>query len=195
MVFIETRVLSFFAFSFFESMQSPVIMTCNTIFKKGAMMKRLVIACSLVTATTFLLVSCRTKKTNNNNITVQQVGGQNMKRVQTNSGLSYEILQEGAGAVPVPGNTVTVHYTGWLDNNGQPGKEFDSSFKRNQPFRFQIGIGQVIQGWDEGVMTMKVGEKRRLFIPSNLGYGSRGAGSVIPANANLIFDVELLDIK
>jgi FKBP-type peptidyl-prolyl cis-trans isomerase len=87
-----------------------------------------------------------------------------------------------------------VHYTGWLDNNGQPGTKFDSSIDRGQPFTFIIGVGQVIKGWDEGVMTMKVGEKRRLFIPASLGYGSRGAGQIIPPHASLIFDVELLKV-
>jgi peptidylprolyl isomerase len=164
-------------------------------------MRRLVIACSLITATTFLLVSCRAAKKENNNPTTAaaapattQVGTKTMNRVQMPSGVSYEVLQEGTGATPSAGNKVTVHYTGWLDNNGQLGQQFDSSHKRSQPFTFQLGIGMVIKGWDEGVKTMKVGEKRRLFIPSNLGYGSRGAGSVIPANANLIFDVELLSI-
>jgi len=118
-----------------------------------------------------------------------------MTRTKTASGLEYEILQEGSGSSPKAGNMVTVHYTGWLNNNGEPGQMFDSSFKRNQPFTFQIGVHQVIQGWDEGVMSMKIGEKRRLFIPSQLGYGARGAGSAIPANANLIFEVELLKIS
>lgn len=171
-------------------------------------MKRLVITCSLVAVTTVLLVSCRTAKNTENNNKVAPAapapaaaapatptGEKQMTRKRTNSGLEYEVLKEGTGANPRAGNTVTVHYTGWLDDNGKPGKEFDSSFKRNQPFSFKIGIGQVIQGWDEGVMSMKVGEKRRLFIPSNLGYGSRGAGNVIPANANLIFDVELISIS
>lgn len=123
-------------------------------------------------------------------------GNKKMTRTKTVSGLEYEVLQEGSGASPQPGNMVTVHYTGWLNKNGQPsGEAFDSSFKRNQPFTFKIGVHQVIQGWDEGVMTMKIGEKRRLYIPSNLGYGARGAGAVIPANADLIFDVELIRIS
>ncbi|HEX4068604.1 MAG TPA: FKBP-type peptidyl-prolyl cis-trans isomerase, partial [Candidatus Babeliales bacterium] len=124
-----------------------------------------------------------------------QTGNTNMSRTRTASGLEYEIKKTGTGASPRAGNRVTVHYTGWLDNNGQEGRKFDSSVDRNQPFSFVIGVGQVIQGWDEGVMTMKIGEKRRLFIPSNLGYGSRGAGNVIPGNANLIFDVELLGVQ
>jgi len=158
-------------------------------------MKKLVVVCSLMAATTVVLVSCTNVKNNNNNKTAAQVGNTKMTRTRTASGLEYQTLQEGNGASPRAGNRVTVHYTGWLDNNGQEGRKFDSSLDRNQPFSFVIGVGQVIQGWDEGVMGMKIGEKRRLFIPSNLGYGSRGAGAVIPANANLIFDVELLQIS
>lgn len=163
-------------------------------------MKKLVVASSAVLIATCMLVSCRSANNveNNNKTTpagAAQTGNTNMSRTRTASGLEYEIRTPGNGASPRPGNMVTVHYTGWLDNNGQEGRKFDSSYDRNQPFSFKIGIGQVIQGWDEGVMSMKVGEKRRLFIPSNLGYGSRGAGNVIPANANLIFDVELLQIS
>lgn len=158
------------------------------------------VACSVMLVTTCLLVSCRsTNNTENNSKTAPagaaKTGNTKMTRTRTASGLEYEILKEGNGASPRAGNAVTVHYTGWLDNDGQPGKKFDSSFDRNQPFSFRIGIGQVIQGWDEGVMGMKVGEKRRLFIPAKLGYGSRGAGNVIPGNANLIFDVELLQVS
>ena len=119
-----------------------------------------------------------------------------MERIKTTSGLEYEITVKGSGASPKPGSIVTVHYTGWLNKNGQPsGQPFDSSHNRNQPFTFQIGIEMVIKGWDEGVMTMQIGEKRRLYIPSALGYGARGAGNVIPANADLIFDVELISIS
>lgn len=115
----------------------------------------------------------------------------------TESGLKYIITQEApADAVsPRAGQSVMVHYTGWLEENGKPGKKFDSSIDRGQPFQFTIGVGQVIKGWDEGVMQMKIGEKRRLIIPAALGYGVRGAGGVIPPNATLIFDVELIDIK
>lgn len=115
--------------------------------------------------------------------------------VTTLSGLQYEILQPGSGASPKTGDTVVVHYTGWLSNNGQPGDKFDSSVDRGQKFAFPIGFGRVIKGWDEGVMTMQIGEKRRLVIPPDLGYGARGAGGVIPPNATLIFDVELFEIK
>jgi FKBP-type peptidyl-prolyl cis-trans isomerase len=107
------------------------------------------------------------------------------------SGLKYVDIEEGTGATPEAGQTVVVHYTGTLED----GTKFDSSRDRNQPFSFKIGVGQVIQGWDEGLSTMKVGGRRQLIIPSELGYGSRGAGGVIPPNATLLFDVELLDIK
>lgn len=116
------------------------------------------------------------------------------KRTTTASGLAYETIQPGSGAMPQAGQRVTVHYTGWLEENGQQGRKFDSSVDRGQPFCFTIGIGQVIKGWDEGVLNMQVGEKRRLIIPANLGYGARGAGGSIPPHATLIFDVELLSV-
>jgi peptidylprolyl isomerase len=111
--------------------------------------------------------------------------------VTTASGLKYVDEKIGEGSLPAAGKTVSVHYTGTLVD----GRKFDSSRDRNQPFSFTIGIGQVIKGWDEGVMTMKVGGKRKLTIPPELGYGSRGAGAVIPPDSTLIFDVELLDVK
>ena len=104
-------------------------------------------------------------------------------------------LVPGTGAAAVPGSRVTVHYTGWLYENGQKGKKFDSSVDRNEPFEFPIGQRRVIAGWDEGVASMKVGGKRTLIIPPALGYGARGAGGVIPPNATLMFDVELLAVK
>ena len=131
-------------------------------------MKKLVITCSAILVTTCLLVSCsNTNNAGNNNKTAPAGAAQtgNTKMERTRTASGLE-------------------YAILQDGNGA-----------NQPFSFRIGIGQVIQGWDEGVMTMKIGEKRRLFIPSNLGYGARGAGAVIPANANLIFDVELLNIS
>lgn len=109
----------------------------------------------------------------------------------TASGLKYADLVVGKGASPARGKQVTVHYTGTLEN----GTKFDSSLDRRQPFSFVIGVGRVIKGWDEGVMGMKVGGKRKLVIPANLGYGARGAGGVIPPNATLLFDVELLDVQ
>lgn len=111
--------------------------------------------------------------------------------VTTESGLQYEVIKEGVGPTPEPGQTVTVHYTGTLED----GTKFDSSRDRAQPFSFPIGQGRVIKGWDEGLSTMKVGGRRRLVIPPELGYGARGAGGVIPPNATLIFDVELLKIS
>jgi len=112
------------------------------------------------------------------------------EEVTTSSGLQYIDLKVGTGATAQAGQTVSVHYTGWLEN----GKKFDSSVDRGQPFSFPLGAGRVIKGWDEGVKGMKVGGKRKLTIPSNLGYGARGAGGVIPPNATLIFEVELLGV-
>jgi peptidylprolyl isomerase len=113
----------------------------------------------------------------------------------TASGLKITDTVVGTGATPATGQTCVMHYTGWLYENGKKGTKFDSSVDRGQPFQFSIGTGQVIAGWDEGVATMKVGGKRTLIIPPELGYGARGAGGVIPPNATLIFDVELLDVK
>jgi FKBP-type peptidyl-prolyl cis-trans isomerase len=110
--------------------------------------------------------------------------------VTTPSGLKYVDEKVGDGAAPQKGKRVSVHYTGTLTD----GSKFDSSRDRGQPFKFVIGVGQVIAGWDEGVMSMKVGGKRKLVIPANLGYGARGAGGVIPPNAELHFDVELLGV-
>jgi FKBP-type peptidyl-prolyl cis-trans isomerase len=116
-------------------------------------------------------------------------------RISKGDGLQYEVIKQGAGKIAQAGQRVQVHYTGWLNQNGQKGKKFDSSVDRGKPFIFGLGQGQVIRGWDEGVAGMKVGEKRTLFIPSALGYGARGAGGAIPPNADLIFDVELLDVE
>ncbi len=111
------------------------------------------------------------------------------------NGLSYEDHTVGNGAEAISNQKVTVHYTGWLNESGSKGKKFDSSKDRADPFQFTLGVGQVIKGWDEGVKGMKVGGHRTLLIPSALGYGSRGAPGAIPPNADLIFDVELLDVK
>jgi FKBP-type peptidyl-prolyl cis-trans isomerase len=116
----------------------------------------------------------------------------------TASGLKIEEQVVGTGATAEKGKTVSVHYTGWLLDPSKPdgkGEKFDSSLDRGQPLQFPLGQGQVIRGWDEGVAGMKVGGKRRLTIPPDLGYGSQGAGGVIPPNATLIFDVELVDVK
>lgn len=115
---------------------------------------------------------------------------------KTDSGLQYEVLKPAVADAKKPeaGKKVTVHYTGWLEKDGKPSDKFDSSEDRNTPFSFIIGSGSVIKGWDEGVMTMAVGEKRRLIVPAALGYGEQGFPGVIPGNATLIFDVELLDV-
>ncbi len=110
---------------------------------------------------------------------------------KTESGLRYQIIQKGNGKQAEKGKTVSVHYQGALDN----GQVFDSSYKRKQPIDFTLGVGQVIEGWDEGISLLKVGDKARFVIPSYLGYGARGAGGVIPPNATLVFDVELMDVK
>jgi peptidylprolyl isomerase len=113
----------------------------------------------------------------------------------TPSGLKIIDIKVGTGAMPRTGQTVVVNYTGWLYENGRKGKKFDSSLDRNEPFEFPIGRGRVIPGWDQGVATMRVGGKRTLIIPPDLAYGASGAGGVIPPNATLIFDVDLLAIK
>jgi peptidylprolyl isomerase len=115
--------------------------------------------------------------------------------VSTPSGLKYIDTKVGTGPAPKTGQTCVMHYTGWLYEGGKKGAKFDSSVDRGQPFEFPIGTGRVIKGWDEGVASMKVGGKRTLIIPPELGYGARGAGGVIPPNATLLFDVELLTIK
>ncbi len=114
-----------------------------------------------------------------------------MADIVTESGLKYEDLTEGEGAAAEEGQTVSVHYTGWLTD----GVKFDSSKDRGQPFQFSLGAGHVIKGWDEGVQGMKPGGVRKLMIPPQLGYGVHGAGSAIPPNATLVFEVELLDIS
>jgi peptidylprolyl isomerase len=117
------------------------------------------------------------------------------KTMTTASGLQIADTKAGTGATPRTGQICVMHYTGWLYQNGAKGAKFDSSVDRGQPFEFPIGTGRVIKGWDEGVASMKVGGKRTLIIPPDLGYGARGAGGVIPPNATLIFEVELLGVK
>jgi len=145
-------------------------------------------SCSLVVVTLLMSSVCYSKP--------RQEGTSTMTtKQQAPSGLRYEILKEAPADArqAVKGATVTVHYTGWLnDGKDNAGTMFDSSLKRGTPFQFKLGVGYVIKGWDEGVAGMKVGEKRRLYIPSAMGYGSYGAGTIIPPHADLIFDVELL---
>ena len=117
------------------------------------------------------------------------------KMKKTDSGLRYQDLKEGEGDKPRAGQTCEMHYTGWLWEDGKKGKKFDSSHDRDQSFKFRLGEGQVIKGWDEGVATMKIGGKRLLLLPPELAYGERGAGGVIPANATLLFEVELLGVE
>lgn len=117
-----------------------------------------------------------------------------MSFTTTASGLGIQDIEVGTGDLATAGARVQVHYTGWLYENGAAGKKFDSSKDRGQPFSFALGAGHVIKGWDEGVAGMKVGGKRHLLIPAELGYGARGAGGVIPPNATLLFEVELLGL-
>ncbi len=142
-------------------------------------MRNLIKMCSVVALAIFCAMPVHAAETKVNKMTT------------TDSGLRYVDVVVGKGASPTRGRQVKVHYTGTLEN----GTRFDSSVDRRQPFSFIIGIGPVIKGWDEGVMGMKVGGKRKLVIPANLGYGARGAGGVIPPNATLLFDVELLDVQ
>lgn len=118
-----------------------------------------------------------------------------MAMTTTASGLQFEDTTVGTGAEAVPGKTCEMHYTGWLWQDGAKGKKFDSSLDHGSPFAFRLGAGEVIQGWDEGVAGIKVGGKRTLVIPPALGYGARGAGGVIPPNATLLFEVQLLALR
>ena len=118
-----------------------------------------------------------------------------MAMIKTASGLQYEDTTPGTGAEAKKGQTCVMHYTGWLWTNSKKGSKFDSSLDRNDPFTFELGAGEVIRGWDEGVAGIKVGGKRTLLIPPELGYGARGAGGVIPPNATLLFEVELLGLE
>lgn len=160
------------------------------------MMKRCVLPVMLLLCSCFL-TACATKQ-KGSSMTSETTAQAPSKIQTTSSGLKYEILHEASADAqkPARGQNVTVHYTGWLMNpDGSKGAKFDSSVDRGQKFSFTIGVGQVIRGWDEGVMDMKVGEQRRLIIPADLGYGARGAGRIIPGGATLIFDVELFSVR
>ena len=145
------------------------------------MMQRLLALCLILITAIFALAQSK-------NAAPTKVTG---KAHVTSSGLQYWDITPGTGVVATSGKHVKVHYTGWLTD----GKKFDSSVDRKEPFEFKLGNGDVIKGWDEGVEGMKVGGKRQLRVPPQLGYGSQGAGGVIPPNATLIFDVELLDVR
>ena len=141
----------------------------------------------MIVSTMLLLLSSFTTQS----LAADMKSADKQQEVTTESGLKYSDVVVGNGREAALGDTATVHYTGWLTD----GKKFDSSVDRKEPFSFRVGAGQVIKGWDEGVAGMKVGGKRKLTIPPQLGYGARGAGGVIPPNATLIFDVELLGLR
>ncbi len=127
---------------------------------------------------------------------VEKSSTERINMQKTASGIEYTILQQAVQDTrsPQPGDVVSVHYTGWLNEQGMPGKQFDSSVTRGEPLRFKAGTGRVIQGWDETILSMKEGEKRRVIIPAYLAYGPQGFGNIIPPNASLIFDMELIKI-
>jgi FKBP-type peptidyl-prolyl cis-trans isomerase FkpA len=150
----------------------------------------LVIVILLLGGAAFLVYTTSQNKQSENNLSAAGLPDTS-NLTTTDTGLQYKDTSVGSGAEAKAGDTVSVHYTGWLTD----GTKFDSSVDRGQPFSFQLGAGRVIAGWDEGVAGMKVGGKRILVIPSNLGYGTSGAGGVIPPNATLIFEVELLDVQ
>ncbi len=158
-------------------------------------MKKFLMVILLISSTSVIAFGVPTCDSNNQH-KENKMESDKAGRIKTASGLEYEVIHRATGEIqPSKGKHVTVHYTGWLNDNGEKGRKFDSSVDRGRPFTFIIGVGQVIAGWDEGVMGMKVGEKRRLYIPAALGYGAHGFPPVIPANANLIFDVELLSVS
>ena len=154
----------------------------------------------VIAACSFLVYGNLNKdpKTDSSRAATENKKEREIVRHKSATGLEWEIKKEGEGNSAKKGDKVTVHYTGWLtDENGEPDlqRKFDSSVDRGQPFSFTVGAGRVIKGWDEGLVGMKIGETRRLFIPANLGYGDRGHPPVIPANSTLIFDVKLLAIN
>ena len=151
---------------------------------------------ALLSSIALLLNGCSCQMSKKDKTVMNQQTPQADQYQTSATGLKYKILVPGKenGKVAQAGKRVTVHYTGWLEENGQQGRKFDSSHDHNRTFDFILGGGMVIKGWDEGVQGMKVGEKRQLIIPAELGYGKRGAPGVIPGNATLIFDVELIDV-
>ena len=161
---------------------------------KGLSMEQTV--SSIALALLLLSGNCQACTKNAKSCCPKKYDKKEVKMNTLSSGLKYTIIKEAPEGAkkPANGSSVSVHYTGWLDDNGKEGKKFDSSVDRGTPFTFKVGVGMVIKGWDEGVADMKVGEKRRLIIPPHLGYGASGARALIPANATLIFDVQLLAI-
>lgn len=157
--------------------------------------KSVLITLSCVAVGSGIAYYYHTNSTHNNLNPSQNQEEQIMQKQKTNSGIEFEIINPAAQDAQKPDNGafVTVHYTGWLNEDGNPGKKFDSSIDRGMPFQFNVGAGQVIRGWDEMVADMKVGEKRRVYLPHQMAYGAYGAGNVIPPFANLIFDIELLE--
>jgi peptidylprolyl isomerase len=167
-------------------------MRINTSGVRGSAVPRIFVACSIAT---FLAVPVHADEKTAPSRPAAAPEKKESKMKTTPSGLQYEDTKEGTGSTPKTGQTCVMHYTGWLWEKGAKGKKFDSSLDRGQPFEFPLGQGRVIKGWDEGVATMKVGGKRTLLIPPALGYGARGAGGVIPPNATLLFEVELIGVK
>ena len=168
-------------------------MSINKSGVRGSAVSWIFVACSC--AASLALPARADEKTTPAVPAAAAAGKKESKMKTTPSGLQYEDTQEGTGASPKTGQTCVMHYTGWLWENGAKGRKFDSSLDRGQPFEFPLGQGRVIKGWDEGVATVKIGGKRTLLIPPGLGYGARGAGGVIPPNATLLFEVELLGVK
>ena len=148
-------------------------------------------AALLAAAFPFLISACADPQNGKADQTAPAAQAEGGETVTTSTGLKYVDLKVGEGPEAAPGQTVEVHYTGWLEN----GTKFDSSLDRQEPFTFRLGAGEVIDGWDQGVAGMKVGGKRKLTIPPDLGYGDQGAGGAIPPGATLIFEVELLGVQ